>query len=329
MRLRLVQVLHRHGDRSPLHNVFAGVPWRASKEDALWAPKLHAPSTGVYGQLTTLGVDQMRARGAQLRDQCLSQGWTLRDELMDLKVLSTPYDRTQQSVLALLSRLAPHAATMNDVHVLPRHLNFINAYSANGDVIIPLKMQLIADHPEYAKDDARVEPLKQELVHRLPMFREGGEAFTWMKAADHFICRDAHALEYLPETKELAKPTIDHLSLRFQQYYTDPVILRLVATGLVTELLDQMEQSMAGGATHVKEAIRIYSGHDVSLLALLYALDTSLVQPFWPDYSAAVVLELHQDGTDWLVRVTLDNEVVVPLMPFPVFASALRQKTTH
>ncbi|OQR93339.1 hypothetical protein ACHHYP_02625 [Achlya hypogyna] len=318
MRLRLVQVLHRHGDRSPLHNVFAGGRHRAAAEDALWVPKLHAPSTAIYGQLTTTGIEQMQARGSQVRAQCKAHGWTLNS--VDLRVQSTPYDRTQQSTAAFLSCFLPSAP--RDIDVLPKHLNFINAYSANGNVIIPMKLQLIAD--KYAADEARMADVKAELIHRLPMFSVGGEEFTWMKAADHFICRHAHAIEYLPDTAELSQPAINHLALRFQQYYTDPTILRLVVTGLGTELLAQMEHCMMARNGDSAEVVRIYSGHDVSLLALLYGLRVDLIHPFWPDYGAAVVLELFQDGHDWFVRVTLDGAPVLDTTPFAVFASSLR-----
>lgn len=57
----------------------------------------------------------------------------------------------------------------------------------------------------------------------------------------------------------------------------------------------------------------IYSGHDVSILSVLHAVNASLVDDivWWPDYSSALALELLEDEAGrWFVRLRLDGEVL-------------------
>jgi hypothetical protein len=99
--LRQLQVLHRHGDRTPLHNVFKGKAAQALEEEKRWKkqlptiesiqclrekyPILHTKTSNTssdiqinptgktstsweqaFGNLTQTGLNQMEARGKQL-----------------------------------------------------------------------------------------------------------------------------------------------------------------------------------------------------------------------------------------------------------------------
>lgn len=88
LRLRQLQVLHRHGDRTPLRNVFKGSALAELEECKRWTTKLpaseqlaqlgsayhvkkvegvHDPfQTRPFGYLTTTGIEQMTARGDKL-----------------------------------------------------------------------------------------------------------------------------------------------------------------------------------------------------------------------------------------------------------------------
>jgi hypothetical protein len=90
LRLRQLQVIHRHGDRTPLINIFRGsVNARSEEEEALlWGRQLPGPtqlaelrskfsvqSGGAtqssfqqrpFGYLTTRGIEQMTGRGDRL-----------------------------------------------------------------------------------------------------------------------------------------------------------------------------------------------------------------------------------------------------------------------
>ena len=87
LRLRQLQVIHRHGDRTPLSNIFKGSinPRSEEEETFLWNLKLPAPTQlcfkfrvetsgdaqrslqqRPFGYLTAHGIEQMRKRGHQL-----------------------------------------------------------------------------------------------------------------------------------------------------------------------------------------------------------------------------------------------------------------------
>lgn len=62
-----------------------------------------------------------------------------------------------------------------------------------------------------------------------------------------------------------------------------------------------------------KKRIVVYSGHDVSILSVLHAINASLTDDstFWPDYSSALALELLEDDRgQWFVRARLDGEIL-------------------
>jgi hypothetical protein len=58
----------------------------------------------------------------------------------------------------------------------------------------------------------------------------------------------------------------------------------------------------------------VYSGHDVSILALLHAMDADLIRPqtYWPPYSSALSFELLEDEAhQWFVRVRINGEIAI------------------
>ncbi|CAK4510260.1 unnamed protein product [Aphanomyces euteiches] len=302
-RLRLVQVLHRHGDRSPLHNVYGTASTLASREDALWKSKLQEPTSGrgIYGELTRHGVAQMERRGDALHGHLLAWGWTM--DKLDLQVFSTHYVRTQRSVQALLSQFAPGESP--SIEILPKHNDFINAYNTHGPMISAVKDSFVSTHPPVVEREAAMAPIKAELMRLLPMYST--ERFTWMNAADYFVCRQAHGLDYITHTEPFAKETIDHLAFRFHHFYSNLPILRHVAATLADRVISEMQQTIE--SDDGVERVRIYSGHDVSVLALLYATENIMDSSFWPDYSAAMTIELYQGDDDgkWIVETTLDG----------------------
>ncbi|KAF0698464.1 Aste57867_10924 [Aphanomyces stellatus] len=332
--LRLVQVLHRHGDRSPLHNVFTGSDRHsaaAQEETALWQPKLsqHIDGSPIFGELTTTGVEQMQARGSALRQHVLAQGWTL--DAPTLHVQSTHYMRTQRSVHALISTLAPNVEAPA-IDILPPHLDFINAYNDHGPAVARLKAQLADAHTPLAAREAAMAPVKEALMRHLPLFEAHPERFTWMNAADYFVCRRAHGLPLVPHTEDLADTTIDHLSFRFSNFYTHPPILHYVASRLVDQLVARMHDVIhAVDTSPPKEQVCIYSGHDVSVLAFLYArMGAAVDASYWPDYSTAITVELYQgDDKQWQVQTTLDGQSLGVPVSVDEFATTLQSSTVE
>ncbi|RLN72516.1 hypothetical protein BBJ28_00009480 [Nothophytophthora sp. Chile5] len=307
LRLRQLQIIHRHGDRTPLLNVFrGGAGTRAEQEEALlWERQLPGPEQlahlrekysvhlggGVqasfqhrpFGYLTTTGIHQMTARGNRL----LPLAGVAPSEV---QIFSNTYTRTQLSAQALLSGLLRDQQQLKPpVSVFPPETDIINTYAAFPE-IMDLKKELERDNAEFAAREHEMAPCKQELMRLLPVFDTGKVPFTWMAATDYFVCRRAHQVPYIPGTEVHGHATERHLGFRFHQ--------------MQKALWDHRE----------RKKLVIYSGHDVSLLAVLRAIDAEIADDidWWPEYSSALALELLEDESGkYFVRARLNGEILV------------------
>lgn len=85
-----------------------------------------------------------------------------------------------------------------------------------------------------------------------------------------------------------------------------------------------------------KRRLVVYSGHDISILSVLHAVDAALAddQRWWPEYASAVTLELLQDEHSgrWFVRTRLDDDVLLQrttddaLVPYEEFSARIADK---
>ena len=56
---------------------------------------------------------------------------------------------------------------------------------------------------EIIQNEQHLEPVKVDLIHRLPILTP--DNFTWMKAADYFMCRSAHGIPLVSGTEVYMK----------------------------------------------------------------------------------------------------------------------------
>ncbi|KAJ0411504.1 hypothetical protein ATCC90586_001099 [Pythium insidiosum] len=333
--LRQLQVLHRHGDRTPLHNVLVGsvAPAAVLAEVKQWEAKLpsdqalrelrtryrldHGENDVVsnlqrrpFGCLTQRGIEQMESRGVMLAALCEHEGLNLSElRPSDVEVHCNAYVRTQLSVQSLLTGLlAKHGHLAPPVNVLPPHNDMIHTYSVYPE-IADLKHALERESDALRAREEELAALKQALQARLPLFSSGAAAFMWSTAGDYFTCRSSHDLPFLPGTAELQEATLTHLAFRFHEFYEHRRIRSLVASQLVDKALQEMDKAMSD--TPDAKRLIVYSGHDVSILAVMHAIDVAVVheRSVWPPYSSALTLELLEDEAGkWFTRVRLDGE---------------------
>ncbi|KAF1335642.1 Histidine acid, partial [Globisporangium splendens] len=233
--------------------------------------------TRPFGYLTTTGIEQMMARGDNVRSFCVDEAFPMHSLTdRDVHIFSNSYTRTQLSVQALLRGL---------LHGKQR---ITPPYAAFPE-IATLKAALEHENEEFAFREHEMAPQKAELMRALPMFASGSEPFTWMAATDYFVCRDAHEIPMIPGTEAHCDTSVLHLSFRFHQIQkvttNDPTMKKLV----------------------------IYSGHDISILSVLHAINATLADDdkWWPEYASAVVLELLEDGNGrWYVRARLNDAIL-------------------
>ena len=103
-----------------------------------------------------------------------------------------------------------------------------------------------------------------------------------MYAADHFICRSSHSVPLTqfshrqddPSAEKtlqaMSHATIAHLSSRFRSWYHHPSLLGEMAGPALNDIKLEMGKIIEGQKS--KKSFNLYSCHDVTLLAILYAV---------------------------------------------------------
>lgn len=98
---------------------------------------------------------------------------------------------------------------------------------------------------EFYRREREVKDVKQLITQRLSYFKE--DTFNWIKAADYFTCRRAHGLDIDDglkvcfcavfnvddSVKNVEKKTMQHVAFRFEQFYKDSRIVKVLAGKLV------------------------------------------------------------------------------------------------
>ncbi|EJK47811.1 hypothetical protein THAOC_33454 [Thalassiosira oceanica] len=193
---------------------------------------------------------------------------------------------------------------------------------------------------------------------------------------DHFICRSAHSLPLLgfsdhegsPDEVELdrvlrslATPVCSHLAWRFREWYTCPKLLAAISAPPLWEMTSSMFEARAMKPNDKKPFI-LYSCHDVTLLALLYAIgaeflvdgsdcggskmeddegsmssididdgmvgvDSRKSWRWWPAYSSTIAFELvrQSERDEHFVRVILNGKAISLKPRMEVYDSDSRQ----
>ncbi|KAI9906598.1 hypothetical protein PsorP6_004139 [Peronosclerospora sorghi] len=375
LRLRQLQVIHRHGDRTPLVNIFMGSTNTSleNKEVLLWSRHLPSPmqlaqlgsrfrvqiaadapnsfQQRPFGYLTTRGIEQMSSRGKQLRELC-EEGKLQLDTITtkELQIFSNAYTRTQLSVQALLGDMLWEQSHLNpSVQVLHSKQDILNskfcvltrlAYALFPE-IERIKANLERDNAEFAAKEHEMAPIKEDLMRLFPAVATRRVPFTWITAADYFVCRRAYEAPYIPGTELHGDATEKHLGFRFHQvwpydeaeqcrvlrlqFYSNRTILKLVVGGLMHSYyyvnaafltvfrctIQQMQKAIWDHRESKK--IVLYSGHDISLLSVLRSMGAEVANDirFWPGYSSAFTLELLEDENGKIfVRARLNNEIL-------------------
>ena len=238
---------------------------------------------------------------------------------------------------------------MIQVQVRDKAIDTLNAFDKRPKMMNDLVKNVIS-MKSFQTVDSEAKGLADQLAEYLPGLRGAPQAFggtpsgiNWIHANDHFVCRRAHGIplsafsEYEGTSDEarvesllesLATPVCSHLSWRFREWYDCPKLVAAVAAPPFQEMLDGMLTVTRMGADERRPFV-VYSAHDVTLLALLYAIgadflvsgedcgaqemsegtgrthshmvEGSIDDPtqrstsswrWWPDYSSAIAFEL-------------------------------------
>jgi acid phosphatase len=331
-RLRQVQIIHRHGDRTPITPL---------KDEAYWSQLLIPPNIlqkiaqgttvqrekitthvaggrGPFGQLTSLGLLQMVQVGTTLRERF--------EELLtsdNIRVFSTDFPRTIQSVQGLLSGLFPDGLTANiTIDVRPSSWMIPDPMPRFTKEQEMLEQQL-AQTPLVLERETTLRPLALRVTHALHEFLaddahdaafgvEGehpGEAsieiqpLAWVQLAEITKCLAVRNLLPSSITPQDQEQIAAHAAWRWFQTLSHP---RMAYLGMHRLVQQQLQFLTTCDAT----PMIVWSGHDSSLIGLLCAY--RLERPSsWPEYASFLCLELLETTTgEQYVRFSLNGEVL-------------------
>ena len=330
--LLFVQLLHRHGDRTPIHTYPPSHVW----DDYPLPP----------GSLTSIGWAQHNAVGHAMQQRYMVDEPLLSPyqyEPHSLVVRSTEVERCIQSVTALLSALYPpqlnHTAT--DANQASRRTT-LTPYPPVSVMPMPLDylLQSTDKCPAYALTYAATQAASDAVLNaEYPDLQAELETFTGIPdsathnslsihvswTADNLLCEQAHNLTFDAELTAM-REQLYNLS-RYVNYHRfvgnatdargsigDTLLRDTMVTVLnkirvdvtnntaVSDCREATDQTVEAcwADPYVQQRLRIYSAHDTTIVALLASLHLlNVTSPYLlPSYATVVSLELRRvEGT--------------------------------
>ena len=327
--LLFVQLLHRHGDRTPIHSY---------PPSHLW-DDYPLPS----GSLTSIGWAQHNAVGHALQQRYMFNETLLTPyqyEPHSLVVRSTEVERCIQSVTALLSALYPpqlnYTADATDA-TMASHRTTLTPYPPVNVMPMPLDylLQSTDKCPSYSLTYADTQQASDAVINAeypdlmanlsrltgIPGSDTGNSValhVSW--TADNLLCEQAHNLSYDSELTGMSD-MLYNLS-RYVNYHrfvgaaTDArgSIGDTLLRDTMVSVLNKIRVDLDGAASldacraadtrvevcwkdvYVEQKMRIYSAHDTTIVALLASLHLlNVTSPYLlPNYATVVSLELRR-----------------------------------
>jgi len=329
--LQLVQVVTRHGDRTPTQllpienevwncslnwlDIFSDdtsnievQPQRLYRRTYLPNREL-LPGNCSLGQLTEKGIQQHLQLGSQLRSLYVDDYEFLPSQL-DLDTIwvrSTDVPRTFQSAMANLWALYPPSSRPGEVGIIDLHTmdggNEDMFDNGNCPKYNQRTLQL-QNTSEWAAHVAKYASLAQQVAQIF------GVAYppSWSQLVDNLEARRCHQLPF-PKgiTNDMLTQFMTAASWELNYLWNDPIIGRLGLGQFLGELFERII-GFIGGDDTVK--YYYYSGHDSTvgpLSALIGGFDG-----MWPPYASHIEFELLSsvDETEYFVQVKYNGEIV-------------------
>ncbi|XP_044259333.1 venom acid phosphatase Acph-1-like isoform X1 [Tribolium madens] len=302
--LQLVHVIFRHGSRTPeLKDIYPTDPFNSETFTPMG-----------YGALTNRGKNMSFKLGQLLRQK---YDYFLGDIYTSdvVKAYSTDFDRTKMTALLALAGLFPPSKSQkfND------NLAWMPIpYHYDKDKYDYTLRRPNAYCPAYMKELEEVlssEEVQREIKANRDFFKYIAEKTKkpMNTLGDVFgVYQTLNAEESmnltLPEWAQSVYPEQLHAMAAKQCNYENynTVLKRLNGGRMLGQIIKQMS---AKSRNLLREKIFLYSGHENNVINILAALN--LFKPHVPKYSAAVIVELYQNGVKvlYLRDVTSEPEV--------------------
>ncbi|KAG7463372.1 hypothetical protein MATL_G00175850 [Megalops atlanticus] len=315
--LRLVQVLFRHGARTPLKSIpdVLEVQWNPNLlkvpahtqvdyivTDLNGGPRPPAPVEDSYrahtlsggtfpGQLTTVGMQQLYDLGERLRKRYIEDVPFLLPGFSptEVYVRSTNIVRTIESAKCLVAGLF-HQSQEGTVPIFTTEAeNEILYPNYHGCRLLKLlsgtRWAESSMLPDIAADLNKIQRELGIASHKRVDF---------ILIRDDMVARETHGLPCPPMLSSW-RSTVERRAVEMICHIYDPSKrqnLQLCVGPLLHILLRNMEDKVQGVASIQKRKLYLYSVHDTTLMPCLMAL--GIFDMKWPPYAADITLELHQ-----------------------------------
>ncbi|XP_004581903.2 lysophosphatidic acid phosphatase type 6 [Ochotona princeps] len=340
LELKVVQVVFRHGARSPLKPLpqeeEEQVEWNPrllevppqtefdySVTNLTGGPKPHSPYDSQYhettlkggifaGQLTNVGMQQMFALGERLRKNYVEDIPFLSPVFnpQEVFVRSTNMNRNLESTRCLLAGLFQRQKEGPIV---------IHTDEASSEVLYPnyQNCENLRQRVSGRKKVASLQPGISEDLKRVKeeMGFDRGDDVDFLILLDNMAAEQVHGLPSCPRLQRFTR-LIEQRAVDTALYVLqveDRESLQM-AVGpflhlLESNLLKAVDPATAPGKTR---KLYLYAAHDVTLLPLLLTL--GIFDHKWPPFAADLTMELyqHQESKEWFVQLYYHGEEQVP-----------------
>ncbi|XP_073433292.1 lysophosphatidic acid phosphatase type 6 isoform X2 [Dendrobates tinctorius] len=357
--LKLVQVVFRHGARTPLKQI-------PHDEQVEWSPTLletpdhtqfnyrvtdlmggprppspfeerfrsHTLKGGTFpGQLTTIGMQQMFSLGARIRKDYVEERGFLSPvfKASEVYVRSTNIVRNLESARCLLAGLfqqrqeGPVTIVTSDAGSEILYPNYHGCTGlkqlTSGRFSVALSLPGMKDDLERLQQDLHIDSTKK---------------VDFFLLLDNLLAEQAHgfpfSVQYESHLRQLERRAIDVLSYVMGSSNREAVRLS-VGPFLYALQNNMLETTRRSADSPPTRKLFLYSTHDVTLIPLLVAF--GIFDQKWPPYAADITLELyqHQPSKEWFTRLRYNGkEQVVSgcssgLCPLDQFLDALAEFT--
>uniref|UniRef100_A0A182JTA2 MADF domain-containing protein n=1 Tax=Anopheles christyi TaxID=43041 RepID=A0A182JTA2_9DIPT len=303
--LRMVSIIYRHGDRSPT-------------EFYLNDPHRNHQWTGGLGALSEKGSQQMYQLGKLLRPRyyrLLPPNGLYSKEHMT--IVSSYAERCIMSAQSFIAGFLPPLENTNPlpipwqpaaVNVLPRDRDTILAQKQPCPRYDQSKQRLVAYPPKdirelYEKNAALFRTLSQGTGQNISTILDVELLYNTLEI------EKMAGLELPDWTEGIFPQKMLPIAERSLALITElPLMKKIKGGAIVGELLDNAVRRRSGILIPERN-IFIYSGHDVTLVNFMRALNIIDQTTGKPDFSAAIVFELHHS-------ITFDDDFEVKIVYF-------------
>ncbi|KAJ3439051.1 lysophosphatidic acid phosphatase type [Anaeramoeba flamelloides] len=329
--LKLVQVHTRHGDRTALYRLTKEAVYNCTSE-TYTAPSLSNQDpqyiNRLYrkrylnkreyfygncgrGQLTSLGVEEHRSLGEDLRQAYIVENKFLPEKLNTslISILSTDVHRTIKSAESLqLGLYPPEEANGNEIKSVIDlgTTDYMSSFiSVNWDRC-PRISEIYYDtkKTEMWKEH---EESKQELADKVNKAFGVDDlmGFTLGHISDTLWVRKMHGLG-LPEgiDDDTLTQLRDEMSWEYNAQYGNETLYTLDSALLINRMVSNIDKALNN---EIETKFFHFSGHDSTVAPFMMAIK-AVKKVIYPQYASNVRIETWVDGEDAFIRVLYNGE---------------------